>query len=157
MRAADPLAVDFVYQEARAQIDSQDRRVDALDAKAIAILTAASLVVTVAPAARLAGRQLSLEGLGLMIAAGLSYVVLMVLAQRAMWPRDFHVPADPPILAEDYLDATPGTIRRAILDVTIQHYGENKSQLAQKVRALKWSLSLLLAESVFLTLAIVVS
>lgn len=148
-------SLDLIYQEARAKIEQQNQRVDALDTKGIAVLTAASLIVTVAPAVRLAGLNLNPLQTILLGIAGAAYLVLLGAVLIAVGTRRFNFPPNPTILYQDYLAGDPAAAKLAIVETIAQAYGDNESQVSKKAQALRWSLFFLAVESLALTASLV--
>ena len=105
-------ALDLIYQASIVKIEQQKREVDFLDTKAMSLLTAASLILTVAPAARFASRStpLGILPLALLLGAGLIYAILMWRIRAALQERSFDFPPSPIVLHEFWLSASANEV-----------------------------------------------
>jgi hypothetical protein len=147
-------SLDLIYAEARAQSDHQRKDIDALDTKAVYVLAAASVIVTLAPAARAAVSKLDTPGAGLTIVASLFYLLLILSIRAALRVREFDFPPGPAILYEDYLKSPVSETRLATVQAIIDAYTKNTDKIKLKAGSLDHAIALLCAESITLALAL---
>jgi hypothetical protein len=154
-----PTTLDVLFAVALTKIDQQKREVDFLDTKAIGILTATSLVVTVAPAARISGRAVpfTLLAIALLALAGGVYALLMWHIREALQERTFNFPPSPTVLYEDWINHPPEAVKRSIVEPVALAYAHNREQIGHKVDAIRIALWLLLAEVLVLVVGLVAS
>lgn len=146
-------AVAFFFEQCQAQLERQMRDVDAMDAKAVAVATAGTLLLAVVPGTRFAaaaGAALSVGALAALIAASASYLGVLIAVGLALRISQFHFPPAPRDIFESYLRVEPELSKLTIAMDMMAKYEENRDRIARKQRRMFAGLVLVAVESLVL-------
>jgi hypothetical protein len=161
----EPDTLDLIFELSRRAPDDQLRASDAVDSKTFQAFAAASVLIGLAAihgpsvlvgAATHEPKHDRLEIAFLAGAVG-AFVLLAVVAIRALWSRPYRVGIGPNQLWQDFWSETPQTIKRALIDDIASGYLENDEHLKSKHRSLRLVLIMLLIEASAIGAALIVS
>jgi len=155
--SASEQSLNLIYDVALAKIEQQMQRLDALDTKAIGLLTAAALIVTVSPGARLTDRHFTPLSAALLAAAGVLYAFTLIAIGLAFSRRKIDLPPSVAILYEYYRNDPPAEMKHVVIETIMLAYQQNEVQIARKVAAVEVALWLLVSGSIVLGLAVILS
>jgi len=162
----DGATLDLVYSEIRSRLAAQVEYSRALDSKAQLILGSSSLIITIGAGLKALLRAepptsyVSIAALGtaMFVLSGAFYAASMVLGFRAYTLYQFHRQASPRTLWDKYLPMEPAEAKRRLIQNMIVAYENNRETItSQKVPSLKWALRCLVAETLSLLVALILT
>lgn len=169
---AKPIQVDeqsnleLIYDEIRDRLAAQVEYSRFLDSKAELLLRSSSLVITIGAGLRaivggsalVSSKPVATISTLMFIVSAAFYVATMVLGFRAYSLHEFHRQVVPRRLQDKYLPMEPPQAKRKLMANMILAFEKNRETItSQKIPSLKWGLSCLLAETLSLTIALILS
>jgi hypothetical protein len=160
-----PETLDLIFELSKRAPEEQLRASDAVDSKTFQAFAAASVLIGLAAihgpsvlvgAATHEPKHDRLEVAFLATAVG-AFVLLAVVAIRALWSRTYFVGIGPNQLWNVFWPDTPQTIKHAFVDDIASGYLENNKHLKSKHRSLRFVLIMLLIEASAIGAALIVS
>ncbi len=153
---AHPPSLDIVYAETKDKLDIQIRQVDSLDNKTGNILFVASIVIGVGAAAQAALiGQVSDAWVLLLFSIPIVFYLLTVFTALRGWiVKPYFRDPEPRPLRDEYLFEKEEFTKRRLIAHFISTFEWNTHILKQKVRELRLSTWFLLAETVSLTVVL---
>ncbi len=152
-----PLSLDIVFDEVKAQLESQTAQASALDGKASFVLASASLLT--AGATGLQGaierqKQIAapLPVHALEFVTVVVYLAVVFAAWKAYGVRTYHRAPEPNALRKDYLFRDPEFTKRRLIATMANCYSRDLDTINNKVRWTKAALIALGIEGVCLAL-----
>jgi len=151
-----PYSLDIVYAEIKDKLDIQIRQVDSLDGKTGNILFVASIVIGVGAAAQAAliGSIVNPVVLLLFSIPIVFYLLTILTAVRSWIVKPYFRDPEPRPLRDEYLFEKEQFTRRRLIAHFISTYEWNAAVLQKKVFELRLSTWFLLAETISLTIVL---
>jgi len=153
-----PPSLNIVYTETKDKLDIQIKQVDSLDNKTGNILFVASIVIGVGAAAQagLIG-QIDNAWVLLLFSIPIIFYFLTILTSLRSWIiKPYFRDPEPRPLRDEYLFQEEEFTKRRLIAHFISTYEWNATILKNKVKELRWSTLFLLAETVSLTLVLLI-
>jgi hypothetical protein len=160
----EPETLDLIFELSRTAPDGQLRASDAVDSKIFQAFAAASVLIGLAAIHEpsVVGKTVhgakhdNLETAFLALAVA-AFLLLAVIAIRALWSRSYRVGMSAAQLWHRYWPDTPETIKHAYVDDIASGYLENEKHLRSKHKALRVVLITLVVEAAAIGAALIVS
>lgn len=152
----DTETLNLVFEEVKAKRKQQEERNKDLDSKAYAIL-AASSVIAISSSFRLSARSLEWYSIALLFMVFVCYLGTLWMLRKAITPREFNFPPKVKSLYPKYLDASPDEVKLAIITSVVDAYDQNEQELRGKADIAGKAITLLVVESILLTLGLALS
>jgi hypothetical protein len=154
-------AVAFFFEQCEAQLGRQKQDFDAMDAKAIAVVTAGTLLLAVVPGTQFAARDsvataLTTPTMIVLVLSMVFYILVLAATGKALWIRGFNFPPAPSVLYTTYLQIEPELSKLVIAMDMEAAYERNKVKIGQKQRAMFGGLVLVALEFLALTDGLIV-
>ncbi|MBI2912824.1 MAG: hypothetical protein HYY03_02755 [Chloroflexi bacterium] len=146
---------EFILSQVSGSIGKQMDWVDAVDRKAVALLTVASALLAVLGGIASALAQSAPDWrLAFLAFPGLVYASAMFFVWDAFRPRTWGIVPDPPGL-QDWATASMEEVKRKFLDSISEAYRQNNEQILGKSRSLGRAAALIPLETVAIVLSLV--
>ncbi len=151
-----PHSLDIVYTEIKDKLDIQIRQVESLDGKTGSILFVASIVIGVGAAAQAALIDVVDNPLALFFFSipVVFYLLTILTAIRSWIVKPYFRDPEPRPLRDEYLFEKEEFTKRRLIAHFVSTYEWNKTILKRKVVELRWATWFLLAETISLTLVL---
>ncbi len=152
-----PFSLDIVYTEIKDKLDIQVRQIESLDNKTGNILFVASFIIGVGAAAQAAliGQQEERTAVLLLFSIPIIFYLLTILTGIRSWIiKPYFRDPEPRPLRDEYLFEKQDFTKRRLIAHFISTYEWNTTILKKKVLELRMSTGFLLAETVSLTLVL---
>ena len=153
-----PLSLDVVYSEIKDKLDVQLRQIESLDSKVGNILFIASIVIGIGAAAQAAilGNIDNVWVLSLFSIPIIFYLLTVFTSLRSWVVKTYFRDPKPRPLRDEYLFQQQEFTKRRLITHFISTYEWNSAVLKKKVRELRWSTWFFLAETMSLTMVLLI-
>jgi hypothetical protein len=149
-----PETLDLLFDLVQKSPDEQLRATDAVDSKIFQSFAAASVLIGLATVRGVEHKTWTTVFVSVAVAA---LLVVAYCAIRALWSRKYRAGMAPPQLWNSYWDESTNDIKHAyVVDIATGH-ATNEGHIADKHRALRWTLVALLIEAAAIGAALIVS
>ena len=149
-----PETLDLLFQLVQRSPDEQLKATDAVDSKLFQAFAAASVLIGLATVRGVDHKAWTAVFVSIAVAA---FLVVAYSAIRALWTRKFRTAIAPPQLWENYWDQSTHDVKHAYVVDVAQGYATNEGHIADKHRAFRRILILLLVEAGAIGAALIVS
>jgi len=153
-----PFSLDVVYSEIKDKLDVQLRQIESLDNKVGNILFIASIVIGIGAAAQAAILgNIDNAWVLLLFSIPIIFYLLTVFTSLHSWVvKTYFRDPKPRPLRDEYLFQQQEFTKRRLITHFISTYEWNAAILKKKVRELRWSTWFFLAETLSLTMVLLI-
>ncbi len=154
--ADSPPSLDLIYSEVKERLNIQFQAIDSLDSKAGLILTAGSLVISIAAGLQVSSAETIDTGpLLLLITGAVLYALSMGFSLKGFRVRDYRRDPEPGPLVKNYLNAEAELTKGQIVANLVESFEENAGTLKSKATDVQRAMSFLALETGSLVAALI--
>ncbi len=149
-------SIDLIFSEVKERLNIQFQAIDSLDGKAGLILTAGSLVISIAAGLQASMAQAIRTGpLVVLIVGAIAYALCMIYALLGFWVRDYRRDPDPGALVEHYSHEGAESTKKQIVANWVDSFSQNIDTLKDKACYIRCAMVFLSLETSILATALI--
>ena len=149
-------SLDLIYSEVKERLNIQFQAIESLDSKAGLVLTAGSVVISIAAGLQVsAAETIDTAPLVLLIAGAGAYALCMLFGLLGFKVRDYRRDPEPGPLVDNYLNEDAALTKGQIIANLVESFEKNKGVLESKASYIQRAMLFLALETGILAAALI--